>query len=224
MSLLAGLIDQTLVIALDDSVRLSRIATELKELQISWRRFHAYDYRYINLPLMLELGFAKKTRSNGLDFVPGEIACLMSHIGCWMEVVARDTSTRDFFRSIHVESEFAGCVSQTLPRYDGPRKGVLNVDKRWCGRGDVIYQTYTTRGMPELPDLITVGERRLNELRTAEEVWTARLHVLLPCRAMGTKVNLREIMETHEPHRFSGLVYDTEPRTYDLTLGSTEAE
>lgn len=138
--------------------------------------------------------------------------------------LARDTSTRDFFRSINIPSEFAGCVSQPLPRYDGPRQGVLNVDKRWCGSGDVIYQTYTTRGMPELADLITVGEKRLNELRTAQEVWTARLHVFLPCRAIGTKVNLREIMETHEPHRFSGLVYSPEPRTYDLTLGSTEAE
>lgn len=106
MSLLDGLIDQTLVIALDDSVRLSRIAVELKELQIRWQRFHAYDYRYINLPLMQELGFAKKTRSNGLDFVPGEIACLMSHIGCWMEVVGRDID-----RALILEDDAHFCVS-----------------------------------------------------------------------------------------------------------------
>lgn len=132
--------------------------------------------------------------------------------------LARDTSTRDFLRSVHVPAEFAGCISETLPKYDGPRAGVINTDKRWTEDGIVLYQSYVSWDAPTYEDLIRQGEQRLDELRQASEVWTARLHVMLPCRAMGTPVQARGIMDTHEAHRFSGLVYDIEPRAYDLKM------
>lgn len=87
MHLLEDIVDKTYVISLHDSVRMPRITAHLADLGIEWQRFAAADYRNLDLPQLIEWGFAKKTRANGLDFVPGEVACMLSHMGCWLEMV-----------------------------------------------------------------------------------------------------------------------------------------
>lgn len=119
--------------------------------------------------------------------------------------MARDLDTRDFLRSVGVEAEFGGCVTQTLGRYDGTRKGTLVVDvpdESIVGFRDTHYRPY----LPLLSPAERVLEARVQVQRFArfEVVHTSRLHVLLPCTALGTKVVFHRQAAWFQPERLTG--------------------
>lgn len=101
-------------------------------------------------------------------------------------VGARDTYTKSKVESWGRQSQFIGCASLLFPRYEGPRHGVYSVDSRGPG-------TPLTHAIPRDMSWGEQWQRALDVLelyRTAEHVYTGRLHVFLPCVAMGTPVTL----------------------------------
>ena len=139
-------------------------------------------------------------------------------------VGTRDPDTADFLNSIGINAEFVGCGSLLFPKYEGPRSGIISVD--YDGPGEHITHACDTTDSWEwkwnkTKDLI-------NKYKTAEAVYTDRLHVALPCIAMGTPVFIQDNIDTR---RFSILdslnveynklnTYDSEQlkNTYKLFL------
>jgi hypothetical protein len=121
----------------------------------------------------------------------------------------RDAYTGDLLKQHGVTTaiETIGCATMTLPRYLGPRQGILNVDlteKRLNSASDV------TNRIPSSLNWIqqwTLAEQRLSQLRNAELVYTNRLHVALPCIAMGTPVFMPKTVLKYvkQPERLSCL-------------------
>lgn len=119
--------------------------------------------------------------------------------------MARDISTRDFLRELGVESEFGGCVTQTLERYEGKRSGTLIIDVQ----DKSIKGFRDTHERPHLPMLSPeerVMEARVQVARLArfETVHTTRLHAALPCIALGTNVEFHREQARFQPERLSG--------------------
>jgi hypothetical protein len=126
-------------------------------------------------------------------------------------VGARDPHTEATLRAEGIEARLLGCATLTLAPYSGPRSGVYSVDVD--GPGKRITQKIA-RNMTYDAQWDGAIER-LTLLREAEEVHTTRLHVALPCLAMGTPVMLHAPVRgrTLEPERFSileafGLPFD----------------
>jgi hypothetical protein len=114
-------------------------------------------------------------------------------------VGARDPFTQDYLKTNGIVSEMIGCATLTLPRYTGPRSGVLHIDD-----GRVCPMTH------EFPALnwasqwqMAIGS--LEMMKRASLVVTKRLHVILPCLAMGTPVYVERNVETEvmSSERFS---------------------
>lgn len=97
---------------------------------------------------------------------------------------ARDPATLEAAKAVGLEASLIGCATLTLPFYDGPRKGVYSVDAP--GPGIALSQTITRRWTVE--EQWTAALSALDKFRTAEAVYTSRLHVALPCLAFGTPV------------------------------------
>lgn len=121
---------------------------------------------------------------------------------------SRDPATHSFLKRNGIRSEMIGCVTSTLPRYDGPREGEINVD---AGEG-------FTQNISASITWVEQWERallRLDALKKAKSVTTSRLHVALPCLAMGTPVKIpyKCMGEVGEPERLTiltdmGFEYD----------------
>jgi hypothetical protein len=114
-------------------------------------------------------------------------------------VGARDPATVRRLVAGGLDAVLVGCATLTLPRFDGPRSGVLSVD---CdGPGDRITHDISRT-------LSVEGQWRralevLDRYRTAEAVHTSRLHVALPCLAFGTPVSIARPDPRVFPERFS---------------------
>ena len=139
------------------------------------------DYRYVGFHLHGNLAtFGKSVR------LTSEYP-----IGC------RDVPTRDFLRNLGYNAYFSGCVSMTLPkRKEGDYRLVYVIDDDpkkalpFCDPVDIRVLTSLC-----LPDGIEwskaedLAMKRIELLRdTAKMVITSRLHVYLPCVAMGVPV------------------------------------
>lgn len=115
-------------------------------------------------------------------------------------VAARDPETLVLLRREGIPVELTGCVTMTLPRYDGPRRGVLSVD--WEGPGEFL-----TNGISRdlgAADCWKLALGSLDRFRTAEAVYTSRLHVAVPCLAFGTPVWIaRPTRGAWHPGRYS---------------------
>jgi hypothetical protein len=135
-------------------------------------------------------------------------------------VGSRDPATHELLKRSGVNSELIGCATLTLDRYVGPRAGRYSVD---C----VVPETNLLTNV--LPQRVTWGQQwglaveRLAQLRTAEVVFTSRLHVVLPCLAFGTPVVMSRtcLAELSQPERLSlldemGFVFDR-PCVLDVT-------
>jgi hypothetical protein len=97
---------------------------------------------------------------------------------------ARDPSTLAQLQSGGLPAVLIGCATLTLPRYDGPRSGVYSVD--YPGPGQQLSHRISRRD-----SAATQWQAALEALakyRSAEAVYTSRLHVALPCLAYGTPV------------------------------------
>jgi hypothetical protein len=124
---------------------------------------------------------------------------------------ARDPFTLRQMQSEGLRSVLIGCATLTLPRYDGPRSGVYSVD--CTGPGQPLTHRISRRdSLPEQWDRAT---EILAKYRTAEAVYTSRLHVALPCLAYGTPVWIANPAHgAWQPCRFGlleelGLPYET---------------
>ena len=98
---------------------------------------------------------------------------------------ARDPFTHEVFQRAGIPSVMLGCATLSLPRHDGPRDGVLSVDYL-AGPG-----TQLTHGIKHGAPFTTqwqLGLAALARYQRAAEVHTSRLHVALPCLALGTPV------------------------------------
>jgi len=97
---------------------------------------------------------------------------------------ARDPETHIRLVEHGVYSKLIGCVTLTLPRYEGPRNGELYVDCE--GPGESMSHS--------IPKDVKFDEEwdlclnRLDRYRKATLVHTSRIHVAMPCVAMGTPV------------------------------------
>jgi hypothetical protein len=97
-------------------------------------------------------------------------------------VGVRDPATAKILKGI-VETTMIGCATMTLEPYNGPRSGEIHID-------DDSPRCLTNTIPPTMRwiDQWKAAERLLERLRTASIVYTGRLHVTLPCLAMGTPV------------------------------------
>lgn len=137
----------------------------------------------------------------GLDF-------LRAHqpIGC------RDYVTLDLMRARGLDSYFSGCLTLTLQNLWQERSDVTYcVDVRppvhdYVERqveGPVVALTHKI-GVGEQRDIrFALAELRLRQYATARLVVTTRLHVAMPCLALGTPVVL--VLKKPRNDRFSGL-------------------
>lgn len=119
------------------------------------------------------------------------IHCAHAHVS-WVRqspfpAGARDPFTHEVFRRAGIPSVMLGCATLTFPSHNGPRDCVLSVDLP-DGPG-----TQFTHGLRHGVSFITqwrLGLAALARYQRAVEVHTSRLHVALPCLAMGTPVAL----------------------------------
>lgn len=114
-------------------------------------------------------------------------------------VGARDPASAELLAAEGLMTELVGCATLTFPRHDGERSGVLSVDCEGPG----------TRVTHAIPRGMTVARQwehaseLLGRYRTAEAVYTSRLHVALPCLAFGTPVCIAAPRSADFPERFS---------------------
>ncbi len=112
---------------------------------------------------------------------------------------ARDPATHKKLEQAGVKTEMIGCSTLTFEPYKGQRKGTYSVEFNGPG----IRLTH------KLPMQVNTGElwrralERLNIYRTAERVYTTRLHAALPCLAFGTPVCFVPPMKKFQPSRYS---------------------
>lgn len=125
-------------------------------------------------------------------------------VGC------RDTRTLEILQDAGVPSYFSGCLTLTLPRYNGTREGpVVFVDafgdkdlahtssyirNMWWKtipvqvRSDAHFVTHHLSSPCSVEHRFERARTLLGLYRTARLVVTSRIHCALPCLAMGTPV------------------------------------
>lgn len=99
-------------------------------------------------------------------------------------VAARDPYTQQLLKDNGIKSELIGCATLTFPRYEGERRNIYSIDTK-SGGGLPLTQHFPYLAWQEQ---LALAAQRLDTLRTATLVHTTRLHVALPCLAMGTPV------------------------------------
>lgn len=119
--------------------------------------------------------------------------------GSSMPIGARDPATRIGLLRAGLRSELVGCATLTLPRYFGPRSGIYSVD---C-EGPGVSLSHTIGRMMNVSAQWQRACQMLEIYRTAEAVYTSRLHVALPCLAFGTPVHLTVPQTVRASDRFS---------------------
>lgn len=112
---------------------------------------------------------------------------------------ARDPATARRLAAAGLETDMIGCATLTLPRYDGPRRGVFSVD--FAGPGTPLTHAISRRD--PVARQWESATALLAKYRSAEAVYTSRLHVALPCLAFGTPVWIAPPPANALPERFS---------------------
>jgi hypothetical protein len=87
-----------------------------------------------------------------------------------------------------LESIFTACSTCTIPRYDGKRQG---------GRAEYKHVDFQTGYIP-WDKQIRMARKLIDELKTKDLVTTDRLHIALPCIALGTPVIVNQRMYQQE--------------------------
>lgn len=132
---------------------------------------------------------------------------------------ARDPWTDASMIGLNHAGQMIGCATLTLPRYYGVRNGPgIAVD---CSHDDAsVFTTHELRDDISWELQIAQARQQLEFYKVASAVYTSRLHVLLPCIAMGTPVVLTEIKCARRFGlvRSMGVEIGGEPRTYDPSM------
>jgi len=122
-------------------------------------------------------------------------------IGC------RDLWTKKHLEENNIEAYFSGCLTLTFPEYSGERKGIIYVDvpdeikeKDGLSISNIIPGT----DILGVRERLEIAEERIELFKRAELVITSRLHVALPCVAIGTPVALHRSSILYRPERFEG--------------------
>ncbi len=97
---------------------------------------------------------------------------------------ARDPFTQGLLGTFGVPSEMIGCATLTFPRYRGARQGRMAVDAVGPDAEAFSNQILNL----DWPTQWAMAVALLDRLRRAEVVYTSRLHIALPCLALGTPV------------------------------------
>lgn len=100
---------------------------------------------------------------------------------------ARDPFTHEVFQRAGIPSVMLGCATLTFPNHTGPRDGALSVD---FPDGPGAQLTHGLRREVPFAAQWKLGLAALARYSRAAEVHTSRLHVALPCLALGTPVAL----------------------------------
>jgi len=114
-------------------------------------------------------------------------------------VGARDPATLARLSKAGIPTELTGCATLTLPRYEGPRQGIISVDLEGPG----TRLTHAISRHMNLSEQWTAATELLSKYKTSEAVYTSRLHVALPCLAFGTPVWIARPGARGFPERFS---------------------
>lgn len=121
-----------------------------------------------------------------------------SFVGC------RDSFTLDNSHKVKLQAIMTGCVTITLEPKQNEQKteNILFIDS--IHKNTDPTKTFTQRISKDLnwEDQLILAQERLNILSTAALVHTKRLHILLPCIAMGVPVVL-DTTKVHHPERLS---------------------
>lgn len=129
-------------------------------------------------------------------------------------VGARDQYTMEIFEKHGIPAIVTGCVTLTLPPYEGPRFGIVLIDcplSLWDHNShpsakftetNAITKTQLSDTLPACQPEIRMANalHRLSLLQRAELVVTSRLHVLLPCVAFRTPVVF--LQGSYQPERW----------------------
>lgn len=118
------------------------------------------------------------------------------HIGC------RDIYTAQQCKSIGLKYSITGCITINFPVSDEPKNNILFIDSIHDSK-DHKYTQYINDNLCWNDHLI-LAKDRLKLISTASLVYTTRLHVLIPCIAMGVSVCLDRIPIDKE--RFSHIL------------------
>lgn len=148
----------------------------------------------------------KKVIESNIDFFKRN-----SPIGC------RDQYTLELCMKHDIPAYLSKCLTLTLPKYEGERNGKYLVDfntSLGCTFSDIdsgvnplTHNVTNCRERYLIPERFERANELLNLYRSAEIVYTSRLHCTLPCRAFHTPVRM-----CHEGYskdnRFSGMYTD----------------
>ncbi len=107
--------------------------------------------------------------------------------------------TVDYARQRWLDASLIGCATLTFPRYVGKRHGVYSVD--YPGPGARFSHTISRQD--SVSKQWGAAMDALQRYRTAEAVYTTRLHVAFPCLAFGTPVYLANPQDAWCPGRFT---------------------
>lgn len=123
--------------------------------------------------------------------------------------ITRDIATMQYLRNLKIDSEFGGCLTQTLEPYTGFRNSdVIAVDappdiSKMC---DYSYSQHDESliGM-SYEDRLKRASDKIELFKNSKHVHTSKLHVYLPCKALNTPVTFYNY-NIYQPHRLSGLI------------------
>jgi hypothetical protein len=140
-----------------------------------------------------------------------------------LPIGARDPRTHQRFTDMGVTSELIGCATLTLPRYEGIRVNATLVDAsgEWHPAMNSQSITHLIPTDYQWKQQQLLAHQYLKLYQQSHEVYTSRLHVLLPCIAFGTPVALTHIPKG-EDARFSlasylGVKVGDPPKVYTDT-------
>jgi hypothetical protein len=186
-----------------------KIGKETRDLKIIgngwWMEGDSYPREDQDI-LPISMHIAEKTGTNMYKWLKSK-----EPIGC------RDTWTMKRLQKAGIAAYFSGCLTLTFPYYRGKREGVVYVD-RIPDKWKVTEGTYLSHRNPQgdkqsVEERLKLAQEHLNIYKTASLVITKRLHVALPCLAMGTPVLVNDKVWASE--RFSGYSLPNEYKGLD---------
>jgi hypothetical protein len=121
--------------------------------------------------------------------------------------LCRDTSTSEFLRTFGIDAELHGCVTSSL-KSKGVRKHLyLSIDYPHETAERYMKLSQTDKSLIDMSfdGMLRAASDRIDLLDAAAHVVTSRLHVILPCKALGTAVAY-DTADVRFPERLSDYI------------------